>query len=129
MHREPRLFDMVEEPCNGARAAHRVPLVAQATGVEREWIARIDFFGGGLIRGGDETRAAVRGRKHAIRVKALAAFRSTFGHRPLLRAGGLEDRVRQARDVEVAPARARAMLVENLLRRGVRKHARRMRTL
>jgi hypothetical protein len=54
---------MAVEPGDKAGAAHAMPLVAQAAGVEVQRVARAGRFGGDAVFGGDKAGATGRGGK------------------------------------------------------------------
>jgi hypothetical protein len=84
----------------------------------------VGTFGSRLVFDLDETRPPAGSREDAVFVQALASVAGALGKRPLLRAGCVEQRVAQAGDVEVAPARAFTMFDENCLGVGVGKQLR-----
>jgi hypothetical protein len=70
MHVDEGLWCMRCEPRSFAAASHRVPLVANAPGVEYQRIFLIDTIRGYTRRGGNETGFAVRVIEAAIFQKA-----------------------------------------------------------
>ena len=78
-------------------------------------------IGGWGMLDGDEARLAIGRRKAPVLVEADLAFDRTFRIRPLLRAGVIEQGIAEAGDIEVAAARAFAMLVEDGLGIAVRE--------
>ena len=110
MNLDAGLGRLAEEATERAGAAHAVPLVAQAARGQRKRVARLARLGRRAKRRGGETRTAVGCGETAVLVQARAADRRACEKRPLLRRG-LEPGVGQAGDVEVAPARALAVLV------------------
>src|SRR5438445_13409183 len=107
---------MSEEPRHRSCAAHSMPLVAQPSGVEAQGMGAVGSFANGLVPRRDEAGAAVRGGEHAVSVEPRAPGSSSLRKRPLLRPAGIEQRVREPRDVEIAAARGFAVLVEYLFR-------------
>src|SRR5437899_10378396 len=99
MQRELRLSRMGEELRDGAGAAHAVPLIAQASGVELERPAGVGILRDGEIRRSNESRTTVDGWIHAVPVEPRRAIARVLGKRPLLRPARVEQRVRQSRDV------------------------------
>ncbi len=93
-----------------AAAAQAVPLVAQAAGDQRKGVACVGGLGHGARLGQHKAGAAVGGGKAAVGVQACAALGLALGAGPLLR-GGFQLCPAQAGDVQVAPARAFAVLV------------------
>src|SRR2546423_10788710 len=98
-----------------------MPLIAQAPGVEPKRKPCVDGVGDGLLRSYHELRATTLRRKDAVAVEALLSALRSLGKGPLLRTVPGEKLIAHAGDVEVAASRRLAMLVENLLRRSVRK--------
>jgi hypothetical protein len=121
VHRQQRLVIEIEQPRDAAGAAHAVPLVAQTAGEQADRVPGVGTFGSRLVFDLDETRPPAGSREDAVFVQALASVAGALGKRPLLRAGCVEQRVAQAGDVEVAPARALAMFDEDRLGVGVGK--------
>ncbi len=110
---------MAEEAAQGAGAAHAVPLVAQAAGGEAERVAGAARLGDGLPGSGGEARAAVRRGEDSIFIEACAALCGPFRKRPVLWPLAVDQRPRQARDVQVAPARRLPVLVPDRLGPGL----------
>ena len=106
-----RLAHMGEQAAQLAGACHAMPLIAQATGIQTERVARIALHGHGLPRLRIKAGTAVIGYKPAVGVQALRALRCTAGHRPLLRAFLFQHLPAQAGDVQISPTRAFAVLV------------------
>ena len=115
--------DVIEQARYGTGAAHAVPLVAQATGVEANRIACVGRFSHGLRFSHDETGAAGQCGENAVFVKPRLAACGALRERPLLRTGLIKQRVGKTGDVEVATARGFAMFVENFFRRRIGKEA------
>ena len=111
-HRQQRRVGMSEQARDAAGAAHRVPLVAQAAGIEVQGIARVDRLGHRTIRYGMKVRPSAGGGIDAVSIQARLARGRALGKRPLLRRL-IQQRIGQARDVEIAPARGLAMFVEH----------------
>ncbi len=110
---------MPEQAAQGARAAHAMPLVAQAARCQRNGVSRIAGLGHRLIGRCQHPRPAVRRGEATVFVKPGLAVGVARKEGPLLRLrqGG----VAQAGDVEVAAAGAFAVFVPNRLGRLVRK--------
>ena len=96
------LFDMAEQAGGGAGAAHAVPLIAQAAGIEGQGKAGVAFFLGCPIGVGMKPRAAVLGGKAAVAIQAFGALGSAGRERPLLGTLVIQNRVAEPRQVEVA---------------------------
>ena len=93
---------MAEQARGGAGAAHAVPLVAQAAGVEGERIARLALFLRRAVRVGMELRAPAGGGEAAVGIEPRGALARTWRERPLLGTLVIEQRVAQPREVEIA---------------------------
>ena len=69
---------MIEEARNGAGAAHAVPLIAQAAGVQCQRKTRVDLFSGRAVFDQGEMRAPARGGETAIGVEREVASAPTL---------------------------------------------------
>ncbi len=111
------LAGMAVQPAQRAGARQPVPMVAQAAGVQAERIVRVARFRQRLHRHRGKGRAAVGRGEASVGVKALRTRGLAFAQRPLLRALRVEHGVAQAGDVEVAAARALAVLIPQVFGR------------
>jgi len=73
MDHQPRLRLVREEARDGSRAAHGVPLVAQAPGGEAQRIALVRLFGHGFVWSRHEACAARRRGEYPVLVEPLQA--------------------------------------------------------
>ncbi len=110
---------MAEQAGQGAGATHAVPLVAQAAGGQAEGIACAARLGHAPVLQRHEACASIRGGEDTVFVQPGLAGVGRFRAGPLLRALRVDQCVAQACDVEVAPARALAVLVPDGLGAGV----------
>ncbi|MCY1542962.1 hypothetical protein D9M68_787430 [compost metagenome] len=110
------LGSMAEQTGGGAGAAHAVPLVAQAAGVEGQGKAGVALFPGRPIGVGLELRAAVSGRKMTVAVKAWSSVARANRKRPLLGTLVVQNRVAEPREVEVAISGQVFVFLEQRLR-------------
>lgn len=106
------LLFMAEQACAGAGPAHAVPLVAQASGIEGQRVARVAFFLGGAVGFGDQLRASRGGREAAVCIEPCGAVLRASGKWPLLRPQAVEQCVAEAGKIEVAPGGEQLVFVE-----------------
>jgi len=118
-----RLFGVGKQARGGAGAAHAVPLVAQASGVEAQGEARVAFFLGRAIGVGDELRAAAGGWELAIAIQPRGAAAGAAGQGPLLRALGIQQGIADAAEVEVTLFGQVFVFLKHLLRASEGKQA------
>lgn len=81
VHLQLRLAHMGKQTAQLAGACHAMPLIAQATSVQAEGVARIALHGDRLPGLSIKAGAAVIGHEPAIGVQALRALRCAAGHR------------------------------------------------
>ncbi|CAB5606496.1 Uncharacterised protein [Pseudomonas aeruginosa] len=103
---------MAEQACAGAGPAHAVPLVAQASGIEGQRVARVTFFLGGAVGFGDQLRASRGGREAAVCIEPCGALLRASGKWPLLRPQAVEQCVAEAGKIEVAAGGKQLVFVE-----------------
>ena len=109
---------VAKQSAQRADTAHAVPLVAQATGGQRERVAGFAWLGHRLVSGVGEPGLAVRSGENAVFVQACLAGGFARAQRPLPGAG-VQHGVVHAGNVEVAAPRGFAVLVPDGFGRGV----------
>ena len=102
MQAEQRFRCVAEQLRGRAGAAHAVPLITQAAGVEGQGITRLAFFLGRAKRLGLKLRAAVCRGELAIAIQARSTLGSAGRERPLLGTLVIQNRVAQPGKVEIA---------------------------
>ena len=91
----------------GTGAAHTMPLVAQAAGIEQIQVTRIGRLGNRNINNIGKPGTATGGGKHTVGVQAFAARWRPRPKRPLLRPLAIEQGIAEAGDIEIAASGGR----------------------
>ena len=109
-------FSVGEQARCGAGAAHAVPLVTQAAGVEAQGKTGIALFLRGAVGVGNKVRSPGQRWELSVGVQARTADAGTAGEWPLLWALRIQQRITQAAEVEVAVFGQVFVFVEQRLR-------------